>query len=79
MEVAQRAYAFSLTWYSQLVRAAAGDHDRCMQSHAAAVEGDQISRLKQILRVTNDAHDSAAIKALIQELELRRLEARNPQ
>ncbi len=33
----------------------------------------------QILRVTTDAHDRSAIKALIQELELRRLEARDPQ
>lgn len=50
-----------------------------MQTHAAAVEGNQISRLEKILRVTTDAHDRSAIKALIQELELRRLEARDPQ
>jgi hypothetical protein len=49
-----------------------------MQTHAAAVEGDQVTRLRQILRVTTDAHDRSAIKALIQELELRRLEARAP-
>ncbi|HWE74115.1 MAG TPA: hypothetical protein VG328_13200 [Stellaceae bacterium] len=47
-----------------------------MQTHALAVEGDQISRLRKILRVTTDAHDRSAIKALIQELELRRIEAR---
>jgi hypothetical protein len=72
-------YGFSLTWYSQLVLAAAGDHAPCMQTHAAAVNGDQILRLEKILRVTTDAHDQAAIKALIQELVLRQLEARNPQ
>jgi hypothetical protein len=49
-----------------------------MQVHATAVQGDQISRLRKILRVTTDAHDRSAIKALIQELELRRLEARDP-
>ena len=40
-----------------------------------AVEGDQISRLRQILRVTSNAHDRAAIKAVIWELEVRRGEA----
>jgi hypothetical protein len=50
-----------------------------MQTHATAVEGDQISRLEKILRVTTDTHDQAAIKALTQELVLRQLEARNPQ
>jgi hypothetical protein len=49
-----------------------------MQIHAAAVEGDQVSRLRKILRVTTDAHDRSAIKALIQELEFRRIEARDP-
>ena len=50
-----------------------------MLPHVLAVEGAQISRLKQILRVTTDVHDRSAIKALIQELALRRLETRDPQ
>jgi hypothetical protein len=49
-----------------------------MQTHAAAIDGDQISRLEKILRATSDAHDRSAIKALIQELELRRIETRDP-
>jgi hypothetical protein len=49
-----------------------------MQMHAhAAIEGDQITRLRQILGVTTDNHDRSAINALIQELELRRLEAQD--
>jgi hypothetical protein len=47
-------------------------------THAlAAIDGDQIIRLRQILRVTNDDHDRSAIKASIQELKLRRLEAQD--
>jgi hypothetical protein len=50
-----------------------------MQSHTAVIEGDQITRLIQVLHLTTDSHDRSAIKALIEELELRRLEARAPQ
>lgn len=46
-----------------------------MQVPVLAVEGNQISRLRKILRVTTDSHDRSAIKAIIQELALRRLEA----
>jgi hypothetical protein len=49
-----------------------------MQNHAAAVDGDQITRLIQVLHVTTDAHDRLALKAIIEELELRRLEALDP-
>lgn len=40
-----------------------------------AAQGDQISRLRKILRVTTDTDDRAAIKAVIWELEARRAEA----
>lgn len=45
-----------------------------MQAHAAAIEGDQIFRLRNIRRVAPDAHDRRAINAIIQELERRWLE-----
>jgi hypothetical protein len=47
-----------------------------MRTYAhAAVDGDQITRLRQILRVTTN--DRSAINALIHELELRRLQAQD--